>query len=322
MTEEFSKEPMYIENTTEAEKQTDPFDSYMTEVIAPAVDEINREKEKYRGQFWTYFWTALFLVSVNALVVLYRALMYHRALNVEQLMLINIVAVVIVCWPLYSWTKHKSQDIFSLFMEFYGQFKFSQTSDNVADVDKDTLIVPEHSTTAVTHGIVGNYDGVDVELRDTSYFRTKSKKSKKVCSGVVLCFDFKQNLKNNLLLFEKFGFYRKSKMTNMINLNEQIHIPASNYFNIFSDKPEVSSFLCSAFFEKILDLKDVFEARKMYLEVTENHIKIFLENSQIYFENNKLWSRKMEYDKFRRLHNQFEEVFIFIETIQAILRDI
>ena len=30
----------------------------------------------------------------------------------------------------------------------------------------------------------------------------------------------------------------------------------------------------------------------------------------------------MEYDKFRRLHNQFEEVFVFIETVQAILQDI
>ena len=322
MTEEFSKMPTYVETVTELENQTDPFDVYMSDVITPAVDEVNREKEKYRGQFWTYLWTALFLVSVNALVVLYRALMYHRALNVEQLLLINIVAVIIVCWPLYSWTKHKTKDIFSLFMEFYGQFKFSKALDDVIDADKDTPIVPEHSTTTVAHNIVGNYGGVDIEIRDTAYFKAKSKKSKKVCSGVVLCFDFKRNLQNNLLLFEKFGFYRKSKMANMINLNEQIHIPASNYFNIFSDKSEPSNILCSTFFEKILDLKDVFGARKMYLEVTENRIKIFLENSQIYFENNKLWSRKMEYDKFRRLHNQFEEVFIFIETVQAILQDI
>ena len=47
-----------------------------------------------------------------------------------------------------------------------------------------------------------------------------------------------------------------------------------------------------------------------------------IEQYRVYFENNKLCSRKMQYDKFRRLHNQFEEVFIFIETVQAILQDI
>ncbi len=308
----------FISQPTESE--IDSFDVYMNSVIVPKVDETNSEKDKYRGQFWTYFWTFLFLVSVNALVVLYRALMYHHPLRVDQLIFINIIAVVIVCWPLYSWRKHEKEDVFDSFLGFYGNFKHIKDVETQEDVE--LAIVPAHNKALIKHEFNGDHNGVDIAIRDVVYLKQRATSVKKVVSGVLLAFDFHQLLENKILLFEKYGFYRKHKMADMVNLNEHINIPAANYFNVFADDMQSSSsYLCSAFFEKVLDLKDVFGARKIYIALQDSYIKIFLEGTQIYFDNHKLWSRKIEYDKFRRLHKQFEEVFIFSEIIQAILRN-
>lgn len=303
------------------ENITDPFDVYMNEVIVPEVDAANNEKERCRNQFWTYLWTALFLVSVNALVVLYRTLMYHHVLRVDQLIFINIVALLIVCWPLYSWRLQKKQDVFATFLKFYGDFKYIEPDKELAD-DVGLPIVPVHQTAQAEHHIVGSYSGTKVEVRDTVYIKPRATGIKKIADGVVIGLNFGETLDVNMLLFEKHGFYRKSKMPNMLTLNDKINIPAANYFNIFAtDAQRPMKFLCSAFFEKVLDIKDVFGARKMYVMAQDRQIKIFLEGCRIYFDNYKLWSRKIEYDKFRRLHKQFEEIFIFIETIQALLRN-
>ena len=303
------------------EAKTDPFDVYMNEVIVPEVDAANNEKERYRNQFWTYFWTSLFLVSVNALVVLYRALMYHHVLRVDQLIFINIVALLIVCWPLYSWRSHKKQDVFATFLKFYGDFKYLESGKELTD-DVDLPVVPAHQTAQAEHHIAGCYSNTKVEIRDTVYTNPRATGVKNVADGVMIGLDFDETLDVNMLLFEKHGFYRKSKMPNMLTLNDKIDIPAANYFNIFAtDAQRPMKFLCSAFFEKVLDIKDIFGARKMYVMMQDRQIKIFLDGCRIYFDNYKLWSRKIEYDKFRRLHKQFEEVFIFIETIQALLRN-
>ena len=311
-----------IEFITEVPKeQSDPFDVYMNSVIVPKVDEVNNEKEKYRGQFWTYFWTALFLVSVNTLVVLYRALMYHHALRVDQLIFIGFIAVVIVCWPLYSWKICKKQDIFATFLKFYGNLKYVDAKSTEADCGLP--ILPAHKYGQISYEVQGNYNGVDVDIREMTYLKQQTTRSKKITSGVMLAFDFHQPLNIDVLLFEKHGYYRKNKMPNMMNLNDQINIPAANYFNVFAtDNTITANYLCSAFFEKILDIKDLFNAGKMYIMAKDSQINIFLEGSRIYFHNYKLWSRKIEYDKFRRLHKQIEEIFIFIEIIQAIMRDV
>ena len=304
-----------------AEQESDPFDVYMNEVIIPEVDAANNEKERCRNQFWTYFWTSLFLISVNALVVLYRTLMYHHVLRVDQLIFINLVAVLIVCWPLYSWRKRKKKDVFAVFLKFYGDFECIGEGKEIVD-DVDLSVVPAHQTAQTEYHIKGRYNGADIEIRDTVYLNPRATFAKKAAEGVMLGMNFEQSLDVNMLLFEKHGFYRKSKMPNMLTLNDKINIPAANYFNIFAtDAQRPMKFLCSAFFEKVLDIKDVFGARKMYVMAQDRQIKIFLEGCRIYFDNYKLWSRKIEYDKFRRLHKQFEEIFIFIETIQALLRN-
>ncbi len=293
------------------------FEQYFTKKIVPLVEADNSVKIKQRSRFWASFWTVIFLLSINALIVLYLSLMYHKPVNYNQLIMLAIIGIAIICWPIYKYYQYKRVDIFDVFLQFYGTWHHNQNS--VCPALKSVLL-PLHDNMKIFHDIEGQYCGVKLRLRDVKCYKDiaikKWHRSQGVAKGIMIDIHFNHNIAENLYLLEKKGFYHKDKMPDMFNIGARIHIPSANYFYVFNSTDTVPDRLLNAgFFEQILDIKERFAARKMYVQIYKNNVQIFLDGAELYFDNYKFWSSVIKQERFKQLHEQLEHVFTFVETI-------
>jgi len=298
----------------------DPFDEYYNSVIVPMVEEDNKLKERYHSQFWGYFWSIMFLMCANLLVVLFNALMHKHPLSYGQLFIVTVVAFLIVLVPIYRYRKTPKKDIFDAFVQFYGGWKHDKNTE-VKLVHSP--IIPSHETVSATHNVSGNCGDTKIEIRDTIYQKSgmlgKMSYQRTVSSGVVLFMTFAQNFKGKILIFDRNGFYHKKKFADMEYINNKLEIPAANYFYIFTDDEDFAEdMLPSLFFERVLDLKEVFGAKHLYIEICGNYIRMYFEGARLYFDNYKFWSSKTDKNKFLQLNKAFEQVFMFVPLIEVL----
>ena len=301
--------------------QENEFDKYFIEEIVPRIEYANKVKDKYRSRFWGYLWTVVFLMSTNCLVVLFNALIKNGPCNFEQLILINVIAVLLVFLPVYSYYRAPKEDIFSEFLKFYGNWQHTRNGDIKL---VHSPIIPKHDSVGATHSIEGNFADTKVQIRDTYYKKRLLLKNLKwyrtVSKGVIVYVTFPSEFSGKLLLFDKSGFYRKNKFPELINIGSEIEIPAANYFKIYTNnKDSAKSILVSLFFEKMLDLKDVFGAHSVYVEMNGNFMRVYLENSTLYFDNYKLWSKKIDKESFLKLDKKFQQTYDFVQMVKVLI---
>lgn len=304
-------------------EQVEDFEQYFENNIAHLVDEDNMIKHRYRSRFWAFFWSVGFFVSMNALIVLFNVLMHGRPLNWPMLTITSLCPFLIVICPIVSYYRHKRTDIFDVFLRYYGDWKHGQQK-QVKLVHSP--IIPSHDFVSSSHDISSIYQNVEIEMRDTYYTKTIGPSSwnwrKTVSKGVVLYMTFPENFKHKILLFEKNGFMRKSKFQGMLNRTSIIDVPIANYFSIFcADDDYIRKLLRPAYFENLLDLKDAIKAKHVYVEIDGNYMRIYFEDSALYIDSYKFWSKTINKEEFYQLDKVFECVYSYVDVFNYLLRN-
>ena len=313
-----------IEFITQPEETAeDLFEQYYEQTIVPLIEEDNQIKDKFRSQFWGYFWSACFLLGVNDLIVLFRRRMYNYPVSIEQLLVVTIVAAAIVCWPIYCYYKAPRADMFDAFLNFYGTW---QRHNNTQFILPQTPIIPPHDELKTTYDIIGKSDDINIEMCDIQLFKNVQIKKwhfkREVSSGVFIRMNFNKKIKNPIYMLDKSGFYRKNKLDNYLNITSDIYVPAAGYFQIFSNDTEFAKdMLISVFFERILDLKETFKAKNLYIEMQDDYMLIYLEDTHLYFDNYSLWSHNINKDKFINLNLKMEQTIMTAQLSQALRID-
>ena len=306
----------------ETEQTTESlFEQYFEKNIVPLVEQDNYIKDKYRSRFWGYVWSITFLISVNVLFVLFMSLMSNHPVNFEQLFLFTLVASIFVVWPIFKYYREPREDIFDVFLKFYGQWQHKTTGE-VSLVHSP--IIPAHDAVRATHNITSEFDRVKVEIRDTYYTKQfhflKKKWERTVSSGVIVYLTFPQKFSGTLLVFDKSGFYKSGKFSDLEVVKPRLEIPAANYFKCFTDNVDFAqNIMLTLFYETILDMKEAFGAKKLYIQIQDNYIRLYFEGSVLYFDSYKFWSRKIDKNKFLQINNEFEKTFNFIQMIKALI---
>lgn len=314
----------FVENIEVEQRPEDAFEIFFQKNIVPLVEYDNQIKRKYRGRFWAFLLAVMFFVCANALIALFNSLMHARPFNWLLLLFISACAFFVVFIPIFSYYRQPREDVFDVFLRFHGHWNHGQHKD-VKLVHSP--IIPPHEFVASSHAVESTFNGVDIEIRDTVYTNKFGLKSldwrRTISKGVVLYLTLPTTSKETILLFDKNSFMRKAKFNNMPSLTGSINVMAANFFNIFcADVKYAQSFLRAAFFERILDMKDLFQAKSVCCEIKDNYMRIYFENSRFYVDSYKFWSRELNKDKFRQIDREFEGVFIFVDTVNYLLAEL
>ncbi len=302
------------------EEELSEFEQYYLSDIVPAVDDVNCIKDKYRSKFWGYFWTILFLMCANTLFCFFSHLLYNRPISYEQIFLVNAVAAVVVFFPVYQYYRAPKTDIFDIFLNFYGNWKHLKDMEESA---VNSPIIPPHDFAGASHNVDAEYPDLSLNMCDMNYKVACAIKNihykRKVSSGILLSIKLKVNFSGRIYLFDKKGFYRKNKFPEMLNAKDVVAAPLAECFHIFTDNTNYAlNMLPTMFFERILDMKDTFGAKHLYVEIQGDTLRIYFEGAHLYIESNGLWSRKINKEKFVQLNDGIEQILIFIEALQTL----
>ena len=304
------------------ETEKDLFEDYFEQKIVPLVEEDNLIKERYRNPFWGYVWSIIFLCSVNVLIALFNSLMNNHPISYEQLILFTMLALSFIFLPIRHYYREARDDIFDVFLQYYGDWKHKATGE-VQLVHSP--IIPAHDSVGALHNITNDVSDVKIEIRDTFYKKKSVLFGRKfehiVSSGIIVYLTFPIKFDGILLMFDKTGFYRKKKYSGLEEAKPCIDIPAANYFSSFTDNVDFAQkIMMSLFFETILDMKEAFAAKNMYLQIQDNYIRIYFEGSVLYFDSYKFWSNKIDKKKFLQMNLEFEKIFNFIPIVEALIQ--
>ena len=301
---------------TAPEKEKSPFEQYFEENIIPLVEEENRLKSKYKSSFWTTLWIVLFLNSANMLIVLYGALQKGNKISFEQMFLVALVSLLVVYLPIKKYKKISHTNIFAEFLKFYPNFTYSDDKKYVQNSGSD--VIPSSPFYLLANSCKAVIGGVNVAIRD---IRTGSKNNFKVPTnyGTFFRLEFETSPNTEIELSDKSGLFGNSKHAYLSRIKRD-SIPASKYFDIYADSEEkAKNVLGASFFENLLDLKEIFGAKKIKLHIKGNKLDIFCEKSYLYFETLSFFGQKTDKNKFLNLHKQFEQLTIFANTMQSFM---
>lgn len=302
------------------DEEVSSFEKYFVSDIVPAVEEVNRVKDKYRTKFWGYFWTILFLMCINLLISFFGFLLNNHPLNYEQLFLVNTIALIVMFYPIYQYAKAPKLDVFGIFLDFYGNWRHEKNKE-VSLVHSP--IIPPHDYVYARHNIAAEYPDWCLELRDTVYGKNGTIRDinykRKVSSGVVLLVKYKQKFKGKILLFDKKGFYRKNKFEGLSNVGNVIAPTIAECFHIFSDNADFAEdMLPTLFFDGVLELKNTLGAKRLYVEIQGDIMRLYFEGAQLYIDSDKFWSNKINRNKFIQLNSAIEQTLLLIETVTTL----
>lgn len=303
------------EMPNEQQEYVDEFTNYFDNKIVPLIEQGNIVKDKFRSIFWTSFWTAIALLCVNGLFVLFKALIYHKSVTIGQFWFVFLIAALFALEPLLSYRKEKKTDIFGVFLQFFGDWKHEEEHKILPEYQYP--ILPTHDALTITHQVNGSYSGAEIKIGNAIFHNGKKSGGK----GVLIDISFLSPFTSAILLFDKSGFHRSDKISIFQQIKEEIPIPSSNYFKIFTPDASVPhDILCSAFFEKILDIKDDFKSRKMNVMLQDSHLLIVLENADIYFNTDSLWNKSDNKIRFEQLNKQISDILYLVDLMHELQR--
>ncbi len=289
----------------------DAFTAYLDENVAQKVTDANDVKARYRHLFAVFCLAVLFVICISGLIVLFSALMSHHPVNLKALLLVSILALSSLLWPIYQYKKQPKEDIFSVLLQFYGDWQ--KVSDHYGTA-LETAVLPPHQMAQKTHVIKGKYGYTDIEISDVLL---ENDTHKIIGSGVIMQFVLPQSTQQNMLLLEKNAFQKKTDYANMENITDQVDFSVAKYFTIFSetDKPW-QEFLTADILETALDLKDSTDAHKIYVAIKENEVFVFLDKcSTLYIENYQLFGHNVDMTSYQKFNYQLTSAFLLIKVI-------
>ncbi len=308
---------VFIEDNKE---EMSEFEKYYFSEIVPTVENINKIKDKYRTKFWGYLWTIIFLLCINLLISFFNFLINKHPINYEQLLLVNVIGILFIFYPIYQYYKAPKQDAFDTFLAYYGSWK------HLKDTEVKLVhspIIPPHDAVHAKHNVVAEYPNWSMEMRDTIYQsidtgRKNIKHVRTVSSGIIMLFRFKKKINGQVLMFDKKGFYRKDEFPDLQNVGGNLLTPLAEMFYIFADSFALAEdLLPTLFFERVLDLKDTLGAKNLYVEIHDDIMRLYFEGAQLYFDNDKFWSRKINKDKFLQINTAIEQMLELLAIVQT-----
>ena len=306
---------------TEIEEASEElFISYYEQNIIPLVEENNRIKDMFRSKFWAFLWGGCFLYGLCVLIVLFRYLIYGYKIDGEYIFFITLLALGSVCWPLYCYSKAQKNNLFEAILKYYRNWQIN--TDRNAEICK-TDIVPLHDNCSVLQSLTGWHEDNKIDMSEVAFSKNiklyKWQFEKQVSKGILIDIKFNQKINNDLYLFDKAGFYKKNTYSDLPNISKVIMVPAANYFRIFcADEEFAKDMLPLVFFERILDMKYVFGAKAIYLEMRENFVRIYLEGAYLYFNCDGLWNKFVDQKEFVSLNKKINQILLVTHIVNTL----
>ena len=75
----------------------------------------------------------------------------------------------------------------------------------------------------------------------------------------------------------------------------------------------------AALFENLLNLRDEFHASKIYMQLTNSQISIFMQNGHLNYQERSVWHSAGTTEQFEKTNLQIEKTFTILGVIETLV---
>lgn len=303
-----------IDNTT---NENEDFTIYYNKEINPLLGDCEIIKSRFKQKFWVFFWSALAINCINILFVLFNVLLREKEFDITDITTLLFFSTLIVLYPFYMYKFEDKPNFVEAFFNFFGK----STSKNVCEnYMTDSIFMPSGDKLIVCNHVEGTLNARAISLSEIQCLKTikKIKVDRCLTKGIHMTLRLPVNC-GHIIFWDKNNYNKNSDTKNLTEI-KNTNIPIANYYHIFSDNSDVSNNLISVqFFETLLDIKDVFSASAIDVEIEDDKVDMYIENAKfpLFYKDN-LMKLCLQENDFQEAYKIIEKIIVWNETVDVL----
>lgn len=296
------------------------FDAYYDTVLQPILEKSNRVRWRYNFAFVT-----LILMSL----VLYPTILYLLlASNIkhEYLGLVlsgSCLLVILLCGPLYYYKKKVKPQIMPDFANFFGTFSYSYEGKISDALLRQSDLFGTYTLNVGDDYFSGTFEDVKITVAEEKLLEIKKDFrnfdiKKEVFGGVCILFEMNKNFKGRTVVLKDRGIIGNA--INKVNGLQNVKLEDSRFekvFEIYSDDQiEARYLLTTAFMERMLKLRDLYEGKSIQFCFDNNTLLLAIPTKQNMFEANSFFGSNADKKRVDLVFEQFYTVFSIVKLLK------
>ena len=296
------------------------FDAYYDTVLQPILEKSNRVRRRYNLAF-----VILILMSL----VLYPTILYLLlASNIkhEYLGLAlsgSCLLVILLCGPLYYYKKKVKPQIMPDFANFFGTFSYSYEG-KISDVLlRKSDLFGAYTLNVGDDYFSGTFEDVKITVAEEKLLEIKKDFrnfdiKKEVFGGVCILFEMNKNFKGRTVVLKDRGII--GNVVNKVKGLQNVKLEDSRFEKVFEvysdDQIEARYLLTTAFMERVLKLRDLYEGKSIQFCFDNNTLLLAIPTKQNMFEANSFFGSNADKKRVDLVFEQFYTVFSIVKLLK------
>ena len=296
------------------------FDAYYDTVLQPILEKSNRVRWRYNFAFVT-----LILMSL----VLYPTILYLLlASNIkhEYLGLVlsgSCLLVILLCGPLYYYKKKVKPQIMPDFANFFGTFSYSYEGKISDALLRKSDLFGAYTLNVGDDYFSGTFEDVRITVAEEKLLEIKKDFrnfdiKKEVFGGVCILFEMNKNFKGRTVVLKDRGIIGNA--INKVNGLQNVKLEDSRFEKVFEvysdDQIEARYLLTTAFMERMLKLRDLYEGKSIQFCFDNNTLLLAIPTKQNMFEANSFFGSNADKKRVDLVFEQFYTVFSIVKLLK------
>ena len=297
------------------------FSAYYEEKLKPCL----RESEKSR-----YVYLAAFMGLIILGVLFYPAILkiILTSQNNENDAVIGFtlaascVVIMLLCGPLFRYRKKVKPQIMPFFADFFGSFSYMFGGKIDDSILKQSDLFSEYNKNTGDDYFSGSYDGVKITVAEEKLEQSKKDfrgfdVNKKIFRGICILLEMNKNFQGRTVVLEDKGWRNIfSKINGLQNIKLE-DLRFEKYFEVYSsDQIEARYLLTTAFMERIIKLRDLYEGSAIQLCFSNNSLLISIPTKQDMFEAHSFFGSNVNKERIDLVFDQFYTIFSIIKLLK------
>lgn len=296
------------------------FDVYYDETLRPILEKSNRVRGRYNLAFGI-----LILMSL----VLYPTILYmliFSNIKHEYLGLVlsaSCIVVILLCGPLYYYKKKVKPQIMPDFANFFGTFSYLYEGKIDDAVLKQSDLFGAYSRNVGDDYFSGVYEDVKITVAEEKLLDIKKDFrnfdiKKEVFGGVCILFEMNKNFKGRTVVLKDRGAIGNAM--NKVKGLQNVKLEDSRFEKVFEvysdDQIEARYLLTTAFMERMLKLRDLYEGKSIQFSFNDNTLLLAIPTKQNMFEANSFFGSNADKKRVDLVFEQFYTIFSIVKLLK------
>ena len=309
-----------ITKTQEYIELKQKFDTYYQTTLQPILEQSNRVRRRYNLSF-------AILIVMGA--VLYPALIMkffsgeisHTYLGL--VLTVSCLVIMLLCGPLYYYKKKVKPQIMPDFANFFGNFSYVYEGKISDTILRQSDLFGAYTQNVGDDYFVGVYDEVRVTVAEEKLlsikkdFRNFDIKNK-VFGGVCVLLEMNKNFYGRTVVLKDRGAIGNA--LNKVKGLQNVRLEDSRFEKVFEvysdDQIEARYLLTTAFMERMLHLRDLYNGKSIQFSFNENTLLISIPTKQNMFEANSFFGPNTDKKRIDLVFEQFYTIFSIIKLLK------